>query len=231
MHGFFRELHGGHRWAGRDWSRREGHEGQGSRRWLARGSNGEGVKQVQHALNIPADGFFGPQTEQAVKAFQTAQGLPVDGVVGPRTWAKLLPGEKKEEAPKASSSSSSSSSASSASKKEPEKKEAPEKPVLRRGAVGDAVKEVQRALGVGADGVFGPLTERVVKEFQFTNDLQTDGVVGPRTWDALSSQPRSSDATMLALSNMGFNDVEANTRLLTKHNGDVEAVIAELLGA
>jgi len=74
-----------------------GHHG-GHRRWLARGSVGDGVKEIQKALNIEVDGFFGPKTEQAVKEFQAAQSLDVDGIVGPRTRAKLLdatPSEKK----------------------------------------------------------------------------------------------------------------------------------------
>src|SRR4051812_12340261 len=37
---------------------------------------------------------------------------------------------------------------------------------LRRGGEGDEVAAVQRALGVPADGVFGPVTRRAVRDFQ-----------------------------------------------------------------
>lgn len=55
------------------------------------GSKGEDVKTLQKALNLTADGIFGPKTEAAVKSFQTKNGLGADGIVGPKTWAKLLP--------------------------------------------------------------------------------------------------------------------------------------------
>ena len=41
--------------------------------------------------------------------------------------------------------------------------------------------KVQRALGLTADGDFGPGTERVVKEWQTKNGLVADGIVGPKS--------------------------------------------------
>lgn len=57
---------------------------------LRKGSKGEGVKMMQAALGIGADGSFGPGTEKALKAWQTKNGLTADGVAGPMTLAKLL---------------------------------------------------------------------------------------------------------------------------------------------
>ena len=57
---------------------------------LRKGSKGDGVKIMQEALGIGADGDFGPGTERALKAWQTANGLTADGVAGPATFAKLL---------------------------------------------------------------------------------------------------------------------------------------------
>ena len=57
---------------------------------LRKGSKGEGVKKMQAALGIGADGDFGPGTEAALKKWQAANGLTADGVAGPKTLAKLL---------------------------------------------------------------------------------------------------------------------------------------------
>ena len=57
---------------------------------MRRGSQGEGVKKLQAALGIAADGDFGPGTEAALKKWQAANGLTADGVAGPKTLAKLI---------------------------------------------------------------------------------------------------------------------------------------------
>ena len=57
---------------------------------LRKGSKGEGVKMMQEALGIGADGSFGPGTERALKAWQSANGLTADGIAGPMTLEKLL---------------------------------------------------------------------------------------------------------------------------------------------
>ena len=78
------------------------------------------------------------------------------------------------------------------------------KPVLREGSKGEAVKELQQLLlphGAfvylghdGAcvypgeevvDGIFGPQTTKAVKFFQFKMFLVEDGIVGDKTWRAL----------------------------------------------
>lgn len=57
--------------------------------------------------------------------------------------------------------------------------------VLRVGDRGAAVLRLQAALGVEADGAFGPLTLAAVEAFQARAGLPVDGVVGHRTWAAL----------------------------------------------
>lgn len=67
-------------------------------------------------------------------------------------------------------------------------------PTLRTGSTGDNVQYLQQILnkiGYGpltADGVFGAKTEAAVKKFQKAFKLTVDGIVGPKTWNALESQ-------------------------------------------
>ena len=53
--------------------------------------------------------------------------------------------------------------------------------VIRVGSRNETVRAVQAKLGIGADGVFGPGTERAVRAWQTANGLTADGVVGPKT--------------------------------------------------
>jgi hypothetical protein len=63
--------------------------------------------------------------------------------------------------------------------------------IVKRGDRGSAVRAIQQELGILADGVFGPVTERAVKRFQSRHDLVPDGIVGPLTRAALGLRPFS----------------------------------------
>jgi len=55
------------------------------------GDKGDGVKVVQEALGLRADGVYGAATKKAVIAFQDNHDLiDSNGVVGPKTWAELV---------------------------------------------------------------------------------------------------------------------------------------------
>lgn len=56
---------------------------------------------------------------------------------------------------------------------------------FKLGSKGNAVAEIQRQLGVSADGIFGPQTQAAVTGFQASNGLDVDGIVGPATWTTL----------------------------------------------
>jgi hypothetical protein len=57
--------------------------------------------------------------------------------------------------------------------------------LLRAGSSGSTVSALQRALGVPADGAYGPVTRRAVRAFQRSHGLTVDGIAGPQTLGAL----------------------------------------------
>ena len=142
---------------------------------LSTGSTGEYVKWLQQRLNAlgydcgSADGIFGSRTYAAVTAFQKANGLSADGIVGPLTWTRLdmgaiLPANTTLDAAL---------------------------PLLRTGSTGEYVKRLQQRLNAlgydcgDADGIFGSRTHAAVIAFQKANGLSADGIAGPLTWAKL----------------------------------------------
>lgn len=69
--------------------------------------------------------------------------------------------------------------------------------LLRQGSRGDAVCVAQRLLNergaqpkLAIDGIFGPLTNKAVLEFQRSREILVDGIVGPQTWRWLRRDER-----------------------------------------
>lgn len=129
------------------------------------GSSGPAVARVQRALGIPADGQFGPQTLGAIRHFQRAVGLTADGVVGPRTAVALFASGQGAPSPPSAT---------------------PSAPLVRFGDRGAVVGRIQRALGIPADNAFGPQTQDAVRRFQQSARIGVDGIVGPQTAASLA---------------------------------------------
>jgi peptidoglycan hydrolase-like protein with peptidoglycan-binding domain len=72
---------------------------------------------------------------------------------------------------------------------------------LGKGSAGEEVKVVQKSLGLNPDGFFGLQTEQAVKEFQVKNGYTADGVVGPKTWEALVNTGKNAEGTAESTSN------------------------------
>ena len=140
------------------------------------GCTGDAVKTLQDKLNAlgynsgSVDGIFGAKTYAAVTAFQKANGLGVDGIVGKLTWGKLYgvsPAMPVETATVVG------------------------RPTVSYGSRGDAVRKLQELLNAlgydcgSVDGIFGSKTKAAVLAFQKANGLGADGIVGPLTWAKL----------------------------------------------
>jgi N-acetylmuramoyl-L-alanine amidase len=129
------------------------------------GDRGEAVRDLQRRLTAaghrvpPTEaGQFGPATRHAVEAFQDGRGLRTTGVCDATTWAALV----------------------EAGYRLGDRLLYLTAPMLR----GDDVGELQLRLGAlgfdagRVDAIFGPLTERAVKDFERNAGLTTDGVCG-----------------------------------------------------
>ena len=66
--------------------------------------------------------------------------------------------------------------------------------MLRLGSTGAAVEAIQKRVDVAVDGVFGPQTERAVRDFQAGARIGVDGIVGPITWTKLFGLDRAAVA-------------------------------------
>jgi N-acetylmuramoyl-L-alanine amidase len=152
---------------------------------LKDGDSGPAVRDIAQRLvrlgllsETPVQGepvereYFDTQLADAVRIFQQSRGLTVDGVVGPQTLRRL------EEARWALGDRILR--------------------FIPRGIVhGDDVVHLQRQLiGFGfamdrVDGIYGPQTENAVREFQKNVGLGIDGICGPDVFKSLSRLNRT----------------------------------------
>jgi peptidoglycan hydrolase-like protein with peptidoglycan-binding domain len=179
---------------------------------LDEGSRGAAVKQVQRAVGARVDGVFGPKTEAAIEKFQRAHGLDDDGIVGPKTWKAIdvaqhpKPVASKPTGPVASPTPAPTPNPTAGATPTPTPakpgKTAPTPagtgptldaagPQLKSGAKGNDVAHLQKALGIPADGTFGPTTKAAVEAYQADHGLAVDGVLGPKTRASLAANPSS----------------------------------------
>ena len=147
------------------------------------GDSGDDVKRLQRVFarskvlgpgNI--SGLFDQNTDQAVREFQQAHGLGVDGIVGALTWSQLPPYREAS-------------------------------PTLSLGAVGPVVAMLQKVLESGfgytgaIDGLYGPITQGRVRQFQAGVSLPSTGSVDEPTWMAPAG---AAGATLESLSGLLF---------------------------
>ncbi len=197
------------------------------------GSSGNSVQRLQHALQLPVDGDFGPETEAAVRRLQARHGLTVDGIVGPETWgvigihgqATLTPPPSALPAPAQHHHASAAATTQNVSDEHSE--EVP----------GNAVERLQKALKIAPDGEFGPTTEAAVRRLQARHGLTVDGVVGPETWALLGIQteptltPSSSVLHSAQSSEGGSSGSSGSSASSGESTAGGEGVIARVIAA
>jgi hypothetical protein len=142
---------------------------------IKKGDKGNDVVDVQQRLgalgyelgSTGVDGFFGKWTEKAVRQFQQDRELESSGVIDEQTWRRMVDATHR----------------------------LGDRALYLRSPFfhGDDVRQLQLWLnGIGfrtehIDGIFGPSTEKAIKEFQQNLDLSEDGIVGPSTLSALNN--------------------------------------------
>lgn len=121
------------------------------------------LKDLGYLTTTP-DGAYGNDTSVAVKQFQSRNDLVVDGYLGPSTRIAL---ESSTAQPNG----------------------------LTLGERGDSVQRVQELLSKygylsssNVTGYYGDITEKAVRNFQSTNNLTADGLVGKNTMNKLSGE-------------------------------------------
>ena len=67
---------------------------------------------------------------------------------------------------------------------------------LKLGSRGKEVKELQRALFLLEDGVFGKNTLEAVLTFQRENHLKEDGIVGEKTWEVIKAKQQADSSSL-----------------------------------
>lgn len=163
-------------------------------------SRGADVVELQFLINfiaqfyqpvpyIPRTGVFTEATRNGVIAFQKNFGLAEDGIVGPATWNMLYTVYRAVRANMPPHGTLTAPRPTPAVTAFPGY-------FIRKGQNGENIRLMQRYLNeirrsnssipwLKEDGVFGPVTEQAVKEFQRIFELNADGIIGPLTWERI----------------------------------------------
>ena len=149
---------------------------------------------VAHGISVGphgVDGEMGPNTLAGIYTFQQLKGLERDGIVGPKTWAELqkapagaeqpIPGIPAPPYPLPAGWYFGP-------------KSGPRESVSGYFSYREDLRRWQQRMKdrgwiINPDGLYGPQTAGIAREFQQEKGLQVDGLVGPETWKAAWEAP------------------------------------------
>lgn len=87
-----------------------------------------------------------------------------------------------------------------------------ESSLIQRGDIGESVEDIQQELQdqgyytYTVDGIFGPITEQAVRDYQADQNLQIDGIVGPNTSEAMTLPESDTSEGDLTITESGEED-------------------------
>ncbi|MDY0390459.1 MAG: glycosyl hydrolase 108 family protein [Desulfobulbus oligotrophicus] len=155
---------------------------------------GRAVKTLQSVVNTDQDGVIGPVTLETITSQDPAtiitalcdrrlsflKGLPAFDTFG-RGWSRRV-AEVRQTALAMAGDDPESDEKVDKTEQIPAQADYD---TVRRGDKGPWVVKLQKALGLRADGRFGPKTEATLRDFQKENGLEADGIAGRLTYRAL----------------------------------------------
>ncbi|MBT8421007.1 MAG: peptidoglycan-binding protein [Gammaproteobacteria bacterium] len=156
---------------------------------------GRSAKWLQQVIGVPADGGIGPQTIEA--AGRCSSNQAVEGMCDERLgfmkrikngelWATFGKGwQRRVDGVRAHGLALTTGEAVDIDDQEQEVTPSVDYEIVRLGAQGDWVSKLQEALDIDVDGTFGAGTEEALKAFQEEAGLDSDGIAGRNTWQAL----------------------------------------------
>ncbi len=93
---------------------------------------------------------------------------------------------------------------------------------IKQGSKGSDVKKLQELLLMDeCDGIFGPKTDKVLRAWQSQHGLVSDGICGPKSWEALLATP----ATAMTGTSLNINYQPAKTICTARPGRKVKYIV------